>query len=147
MPRRSGWFVVDSGADEVIALRAADLQVRQRWPAPGGPQLPLVNSDGIVCVTGPATGTADHRARRRGDGYDAQNDRHWRVPHDPLLTRDGAHIFVPCAGGSELVKVRLADGSGRGRCEVGDGPSHLALASGRDARLFGQQLGWARLRA
>jgi YVTN family beta-propeller protein len=119
-------FVADSGADEVIALRAADLQVEQRWPAPGGPQLPLVSPDGSVCVTGPATGTLTI-ARRHGDGYDAQTVVVGVCPHDPLLSQDGAHIFVPCAGGSELVKVRLADGSVVGRCEAGDGPSHLAL--------------------
>lgn len=119
-------FLADSEADEVIALRAADLQVEQRWPAPGGPQLPLVSLDGIVCVTGPATGTLTI-ARPHADGYDAQTLAVGAYPHDPLLTQDGAHIFVPCAGASELVKVRLADGSVVGRCEVGDGPSHLAL--------------------
>jgi YVTN family beta-propeller protein len=86
----------------------------------------VVSADGSVCVTGPATGTLTI-ARRHGDGYDAQTIAVGACPHDPLLTRDGAHVFVPCAGGSEVVKVRLVDGSVVGRCEVGDGPSHLAL--------------------
>ena len=114
-------FVADSEADEVIALRAADLHVEQRWPAPGGPQLPLVSLDGIVCVTGPASGTLTI-ARPHAGEYGVQTVAVGAYPHDPLLTRDGAHIFVPCAGGSELVKVRLADGVVVGRCEVGDGP-------------------------
>ncbi len=119
-------FIADSEAGEVIALRAADLQIEQRWPAPGGPQLPLVSPDGIVCVTGPVSGTLTI-ARPHAGEYGVQTVAVGAYPHDPLLTQDGAHIFVPCAGGSELVKVRLADGGVVGRCEVGDGPSHLAL--------------------
>lgn len=119
-------FLADSEAGEVIALRAADLRVEQRWPAPGGPQLPLVSPEGIVCVTGPASGTLTI-ARPSAGEYGVQTVAVGACPHDPLLTHDGAHVFVPCMGGNELVKVRLADGCVVGRCEVGDGPSHLAL--------------------
>ena len=43
-------FVADSAADEVIALRAADLAVEARWAAPGGPQLPVASNEGIVDI-------------------------------------------------------------------------------------------------
>lgn len=119
-------FIADSGANEVIALRAADLEIEQRWPAPGGPQLPLASADGIVCVSGPASGTLTI-ARPRGAAYDVQTIAVGACPHDPLLSADEEHVFVPCAGDSVIVKVRLADGRVVGRCEVGDGPSHLAL--------------------
>ena len=119
-------FIADSGGNEVIALRAADLEVEQRWPAPGGPQLPLASGDGIVCVSGPASGTLTI-ARPRGAAYEVQTINVGACPHDPLLSADGEHVFVPCAGDSVIVKVRLADGRVAGRCEIGDGPSHLAL--------------------
>jgi DNA-binding beta-propeller fold protein YncE len=119
-------FIADSGENEVIALRAADLEIEQRWPAPGGPQLPLASADGIVCVSGPASGTLTI-ARPQGAAYDVQTIAVGDCPHDPLLSADEEHVFVPCAGDSAIVKVRLADGRVVGRCEVGDGPSHLAL--------------------
>ena len=127
-------FVADSEADEVIMLRAADLAVEQRWAAPGGPQLPVVSSAGIACVSGPATGTLTI-ARPRGNGYAAQTLVVGANPHDPLIGGDEAHVFVPCAGDGSVVKVRLADGAVVGRCNVGDGPSHVA-ASADGGRLF-----------
>lgn len=119
-------FIADAGNDQIVAARASDLKVEQAWPAPGMPQLPLVNQDGIVCVTGSGAGTLTI-ARPRGARYVDQTITVGSCPHDPLLTADGGHLFVPCAGGSELVKVRLADGHVVGRCAVGAGPSHLAL--------------------
>lgn len=119
-------FIADAGNDQIVAARASDLRVEQTWPAPGMPHLPLVNRDGIVCVTGAGTGTLTI-ARPRGARYVEQTLAVGSCPHDPLLTADGGHLFVPCAGGSELVKVRLNDGCVVGRCAVGDGPSHLAL--------------------
>lgn len=119
-------FIADSGADEVIMLRAADLKPEQRWPAPGGPQLPLVSRDGIVCVSGPANGSLTI-ARPQGNAYHAQTIALGACPHDPLLAGDGEHVFVPCAGDSVIFKVRLADGRVVGRFSAGDGPSHLAL--------------------
>jgi YVTN family beta-propeller protein len=120
-------FLADAEANEVIALRAADLAVQARWRAPGGPQLPLVSPDGSVCVTGGTTGTLTI-ARPRHDGYHEQTIAIGACPHDPLLAADGEHVFVPCAdpGNGELVKARLADGRIVGRCPAGDGPSHLA---------------------
>ena len=64
-------FAADSAADEVIAMRSADLAVLARWAAPGGPQLPVVSAEGIVAVTGPATGTLTI-ARPRAGAYDVQ---------------------------------------------------------------------------
>ena len=119
-------FIADSLADEVIAVRAADLEIEQRWPAPGGPQLPLVSAGGIVCVSGPVTGTLTI-ARPEHNGYDVQTVVVGASPHDALLSADGEAVFVPCAGESVIVKVTLADGSIAGRYEAGDGPSHLAL--------------------
>lgn len=118
-------FVADSEADEVVALRAADLRVEARWCAPGGPQLPVASAEGIVCVTGPATGTLTI-ARPHGGGYAAQTLAVGGCPHDPLLSIDQQHVYVPCAGAGTVVKVRLADGVIAGRCAAGDGPSHLA---------------------
>lgn len=119
---RGRLIVADSEANELIVLRAADLALENRWSAPGAPQLPRVAPDGTVCVTGGAadalTIVRDNRARTISVGA---------CPHDPLLDADGTHLFVPCAGGAELVKVRLADATIVGRCAVGNGPSHLAL--------------------
>ena len=119
-------FVADSAADAVIALRAADLSEIDRWPAAGGPHLPLVSPDGIVCVTGGATGTLTI-ARPATGRYVAQTIAVGSCPHDPLLDGTGAHAFVPCAGTAEIVKVRLNDGAVVGRCRAGAGPSHLVL--------------------
>jgi DNA-binding beta-propeller fold protein YncE len=118
-------FLADSEANEVICLRAADLGMETRWAAPGGPQLPVAGADGIVCVTGPATGTLTI-ARPCGRGYSVQTLEVGACPHDPLLSADQRHVYVPCAGAGSVVKVRLADGAVAGRCASGDGPSHLA---------------------
>jgi DNA-binding beta-propeller fold protein YncE len=119
-------FVADSEAGTMIALDALNLSEIARWQAPGGPQLPLVSADGVVCVTGGASGTLTI-ARPGAGGYAAQTVEAGACPHDPALTADGAHVFVPCAGAAELLKVRLSDGRMVGRCPAGDGPSHLAL--------------------
>ena len=119
-------FVADSGSNEMIALRASDLGEIARWPAPGMPQLPLASEAGIVCVTGGATGTLTV-AWPSGDGYRAQTIEVGASPHDPCLDATGEHVFVPCAGESAIVKVRLSDAAIVGRAAAGDGPSHLAL--------------------
>lgn len=124
-------FVADPEANQVIALHADDLAVEQRWDAPGGPQLPLVSPHGIVCVTGSKTGSLT-LARPTSNGYVAQTIDVGECPHDPLLSRDGEHIFVPCMGAGDLMKVRLEDGRVEGRCKVGDGPAHLARQPGSD---------------
>jgi len=129
-------FVADAepGAGEVICLRADDLSEVQRWPAPGGPQLPLASPEGVVCVTGGVTGTLTIAWPRSG-GYDTRTIPVGSNPHDPLLSGDGAFLFVPCAGAGELVKVRLYDAQIVARIPVGDGPSHLALA-GDGSRVY-----------
>ncbi len=119
-------FVADSEANAVLALRASDLEPLERWNAPGAPQLPLASPQGIVCVTGPASGTLTI-ARPAGPGYRVQTVEVGECPHDALLSPDGAHLFVPCVGAAELVKVRLSDGAVAGRASTGAGPSHLAL--------------------
>lgn len=118
-------IVADPGRNQVLALDASSLRVRETWAAPGMPQLPLVSADGIVCVTGGGTGTVT-LARPAGAGYDVETIAVGRAPHDPLLARDGEHVWVPCAGSGEVVKVCLADGAIVVRCAVGDGPAHLA---------------------
>ena len=132
-PRSGTLFVADAQANEVIALRAADLAVLARWPAPGAPQLPLAAADGSVCVTGGGTGTLTI-ATPRGGRYSERTVEVGSCPHDPLLDADGAHVLVPCAGSAELVKVRIADGRIAGRTRVGDGPSHLARRA--DGRIY-----------
>jgi len=117
--------VADPGANKVLALDAATLHVRAAWDSPGMPQLPLISADGIVCVTGGGTGTLTI-ARPAQAGYRTHIVSIGRAPHDPLLSRDGAHVWVPCAGSAEVVKVRLSDGSVIGRCSTGEGPAHLA---------------------
>ena len=117
-------FVADPGANEVLALRVADLSVEQRWPAPGMPQLPVVSAAGVVCVTGGATGTLTI-ARPHAGGYQVQTLEVGAYPHDPLTA--GEYVFVPCAGDAVVVKVRLSDGHIAGQCAVGHGPSHLAI--------------------
>jgi YVTN family beta-propeller protein len=119
-------FVADSEACELIALRADDLSEIARWPAPGMPQLPLVSPEGVVCVTGGATGTVTI-AWPEGAGYRTLTREVGAAPHDPCLDGSGEHVFVPCAGESSIAKVRLADGAVAGRLQAGDGPSHLAL--------------------
>jgi YVTN family beta-propeller protein len=134
LEHRSGiLFVADAQANEVIALRAADLGVIARWPAPGGPQLPLAAPDGRVCVTGSGTGTLTIATPRRG-GYTERSVEVGACPHDPLLGGDGKHVLVPCAGSGELVKVRIADARVVGRTRVGEGPSHLARRA--DGRVY-----------
>lgn len=117
-------FIADPGSNRVIAARASDLSIEHTWEAPGRPQLPLASPDGVVCVTGGSSGTLTI-ARPRRDGYDVQTIAIGEHPHDPVFDRSGDHVFVPCVGSGEVVKVRLADGQVVGRCSVGDGPSHM----------------------
>ena len=122
-------FVADPGANEVIALRADDLSEIARWPAPGMPQLPLASNEGIVCVTGGASGTLTV-AWPGASGYRSSTIGVGALPHDPCLDATGEHVFVPCAGEATVAKVRLRDAALVGRIAVGDGPSHLALHPG-----------------
>ena len=125
--RTEKWvYVADPGADALLAIACEDLSVRHVWPAPGGPQLPTVTDDGIVCVTGSATGTITI-VRPRTRGYEVQNICVGACPHDPLVTLDGKRVFVPCAGDGTIVSVDLENGAILGRYTVGDGPAHLAL--------------------
>ncbi len=119
-------FVADSGANVLLAIACEDLAVRHVWPAPGGPQLPTVTEDGIVCVTGAASGTLTI-VRPRAQGYDVQTICVGNCPHDPLVAPDGKRVFVPCAGDGVVVSVDLENGKILGTYTVGDGPAHLAL--------------------
>jgi DNA-binding beta-propeller fold protein YncE len=119
-------FVADAEGCEVIALRADDLGEIARWDAPGMPQLPLVTPDGVVCVTGGATGTVT-LAWPMTTSYRTRTVTVGASPHDPCADASGEHLFVPCSGEATIVKVRLTDGAVVGRIAVGDGPSHLAL--------------------
>jgi DNA-binding beta-propeller fold protein YncE len=123
-------YVADAGAGEILALRAADLKLLDRWAAPGAPQLPMVSPEGLVCVAGGASGTLTI-ARPRAGRYDVQTVAVGSCPHEVALTLDGGHVFVSCTGDGELVKVRLRDGHVTGRCKSGDGPAHLHAAGRR----------------
>jgi DNA-binding beta-propeller fold protein YncE len=127
-------IVADPGAGKVLALDAASLAVVDAWDSPGMPQLPLISAEGIVCATGGGTGTLTI-ARPHDGKYRAQVVSVGRGPHDPLLSADGAHVWVPCAAGAEIVKVRLADGAIVARTAVGDGPAHLA-GDARAGRIY-----------
>lgn len=127
-------FIADPGANEVIALRAEDLAELARWPAPGLPQLPLASEEGVVCVTGGASGTLSI-AWPSGSGYRSQTIPVGVSPHDPCLDARGEHVFVPCAGEATIAKVRLRDAAIVGRVAVGEGPSHLARHPD-DTRLY-----------
>lgn len=126
--------IADPAAGELVALRRSDLAVMHRWTAPGGPQLPLVIPDGIICVTGGTTGTLTI-VRPQAGGYVTQTVEVGSTPHDPALSSDGQYVFVPCMGTTDLAKVRLSDGAIVGRCTVGDGPSH-AKADHRRKRVY-----------
>ena len=121
------WVIVaDPGANELLAVSSEDLSVQHRWAAPGGPQLPLVTDEGIVCVTG---GGADAVTivRPRTQGYEVQTIKVDACPHDPLTTPDGKLAFIPCAGDGTVVSINLEDGRILGRYAAGDGCAHLAL--------------------
>jgi DNA-binding beta-propeller fold protein YncE len=123
-------FVADAEAGEVVALRADDLAEIARWRAPGSPQLPLVTDDGVVCVTGGATGTVTV-AWPSGDGYRTKTVEVGRAPHDPRADDAGEHLLVPCAGDANIAKLRLSDAGVVGKTTVGEGPSHLASFENR----------------
>lgn len=123
-------YVADAGAGEILVLRAADLKLQDRWAAPGAPQLPMVSPEGLVCVTGGASGTLTI-ARPRAGRYDVQTVAVGHSPHEVALTLDGGFVFVSCTGDGELVKVRLRDGRIMGRYKSGDGPAHLHAAGRR----------------
>lgn len=118
--------VADPEAEQLVFARADNLTIQQTCPAPGKPQLPLINEDGFVCVTGGTTGTLTV-TRPEGTSHFSRTIPIGESPHDPILGSDQKHVFVPCTGSDEIVKVRLADAIVVGRCTVGSGPSHLAL--------------------
>ncbi len=125
-PSGKSVFVADPGGDALLAVATDDLSVQHVWPAPGGPQLPTVTDDGIVCVTGAGTDTLTI-VRPRTHGYHVQTIDVGICPHDPLVAADDNCVFVPCAGDGTIVKVDLEDGNILGRHSVGDGPAHLAM--------------------
>jgi YVTN family beta-propeller protein len=128
-------YIADAGAREVLALRASDLKLVDKWATPGVPHLPAVSPEGIVCVTGSATGTLTiARPGTVGGHYDVLTVAVGACPHDPLIGGDGAHVYVPCAGDGNIVKVRLDDGFVVGRSRAGDGPAHLAAHP--DGRIY-----------
>lgn len=126
--------IADPELDRLVAVDADTLAVQEHWPAPGGPQLPLISPDGIICVTGHATGTLTI-VRPQAGGFAEQTIEVGPGPHDPAVSADGDAVFVPCMGGDEVVKVTLADGRILGRTRVGQGPSH-AKADHRRRRLY-----------
>jgi Uncharacterized conserved protein len=116
--------IADPRASELVVLGSDDLSVKHRLKCPGNPQLPLITPEGIVCCAGSSTGTLTI-ARPHAGGYDVRVVEVGPMPHDPAISGDGKHLFVPCMGSHDLVKVRLNDGAIVGRVQVGDGPSHV----------------------
>jgi YVTN family beta-propeller protein len=118
-------YISDFLDNALIAVRTDDMTVAHRWPAPGGPQLPIVTKDGIVAVTGPGGGTLTI-VRPKEEGAEVQTIEVGSCPHDPEVSADGKIIYVPCAGDGVVAKVDLSNGQELARIPVGDGPTHMA---------------------
>ncbi|HKT17962.1 MAG TPA: beta-propeller fold lactonase family protein [Stellaceae bacterium] len=123
---RGRLFIGDAGGNALVCVRASDLEPLGRWDVPGSPQLPVVNEEGVACVTGGGAGVLGI-VWPMGDGFRAKLIEVGTGPHDPLALPDGSAVLVPCAGDGVVVRVSLADGAVSGRFPVGDGPAHLAL--------------------
>jgi hypothetical protein len=121
-------LVADAGDDRVAAFDAENLQFIQDWNAPGHPQIPVANKDGVVCVTGSRDlkGTLTI-ATPQGGRYTVQTIEVGAYPHDPLFDAAQACVFVSCLGSNEIVKVRLADARGVSSYVVGEGPAHMVM--------------------
>lgn len=126
-------LVADSGGDRVAAFHAETLQLIQDWCAPGHPQIPVANKDGVVCVTGSRNLKGTLTIATPLDGrYSVQTVEVGAYPHDPLFDATERHVFVSCLGSSEIVKVRLSDAHVVDKFVVGDGPAHMVMdSSGR----------------
>lgn len=121
-------LVADAGGDRVAAFDAGNLQLIQDWNAPGHPQIPVANKDGVVCVTG----SRDRRgtltiATPHDDRYSVRTVEVGPYPHDPLFDVAQECVFVSCLGSNEIVKVHLADASVMGSYVVGEGPAHMVM--------------------
>lgn len=118
-------YLADFAGAELIVMAADSLEVIARLPAPGGPQLPVSPAMGVVCVTGPGSGTVTI-ARHGRRGFSHRIVAVGAVPHDSAATSDGRHLFVACAGDGEVVKLDLDSGAVEGRIKTGDGAAHIA---------------------
>jgi len=121
-------LVADAGGDRVAAFDAENLQLIQDWNAPGHPQIPVANKDGVVCVTGSRDlkGTLTIAAPRDGR-YTVRTVEVGAYPHDPLFDAAQKCVFVSCLGSNEIVKVRLADARVVSSYVVGEGPAHMVM--------------------
>lgn len=120
---RNRIVVPDRSVGELVALRADNLEVEQRWKVPGAPSGAAVSADGIICTTGASSLTI---VRPKAGNDETQIVKVGARPHDPIIGSDGAFVFVPCLLEHDVVKVRLSDGQVMGRIAVGHGPAHLA---------------------
>lgn len=121
-------LVADSGGDRVAAFNAESLQPIQSWDAPGHPQIPVANKDGVVCVTGSRDLNGTLTIATPLDGrYTVQTIEVGAYPHDPLFDPAQEHVFVSCLGSNEIVKVRLSDAQVVDNFAVGDGPAHMVM--------------------
>lgn len=123
---RDRLFIADSGGNALLCVRASDLAPVGCWQVPGSPQLPLVTTEGIACITGGAAGVLGIVWPSSG-GFRSKVIEVGTGPHDPIASPDGQSVLVPCAGDGEIVRVRLSDGVVTGRFAVGEGPAHLAV--------------------
>lgn len=117
-------YLADFAGAELIVMAADSLEVIARLPAPGGPQLPLSPAAGVVCVTGPGSGTVTI-ARKGKRGFSHRIVAVGAVPHHCAATTDGRHLLVACAGDGEVVKLDLDSGAVEGRIKTGAGAAHI----------------------
>ena len=126
-PSEDRLYVADPGADAMLVIDPKDGRLLQTLSVPGQPQLPLVVTDGIICVTGGITGTLS-LFRKSDDGvFHCQLIEVGTAPHDPIASLDGQFLFVPCLGDGDIVKVCVENGEIVGRFPCGDGPGHLDM--------------------
>lgn len=118
-------YLADFAGSELVVMNAATLAVEGRFPAPGGPQLPLAADQGIACVTGPGSGTLTI-VRPANGGFAHQIVEVGNTPHDGVMAPDGIHAFIACSGSGDVAKVNLEDGTIDGRIATGSGAAHLA---------------------
>jgi DNA-binding beta-propeller fold protein YncE len=118
-------YLADFAAAELVAMDAETLEVEGRFPAPGGPQIPVSPGQGIACVTGPGSGTLTIVQNNNGR-FSHQIVEIGDTPHDAIGSDDGRHLFVACSGSGDIAKIRIETGIVERRISAGAGAGHIA---------------------